>query len=218
MKIKNILFDLDGTLLNASEGIINSVVYSLEKDGVEIGNKKELETFIGPPLKDSYMKYFNYNEEEAEERILDYRYFFDKEGFDSGFLYDGVVEMVRNLSKKANIYIATTKLQKYAELTLEKFDIESCFTGVQGSTLDGSVTFKTDIIEKLVKDYNLHPKESIMIGDHLLDVQGAKDHGLTSIGVSYGFGDFEEIKTADYIVDSVEELEKRLEELLEWKE
>lgn len=217
MILKNIIFDLDGTLLNSSEGIINSVQYALEKDGRMVEDKKELEIFIGPPLKDTFTRFFEYSDEEAEERILDYRDFFAKEGFDQSSLYEGVKEMVEKLSKKANLYIATTKLDKYAHLSLEKFGIENCFQGIQGSTADGKITFKTDVLAKLVEDHKLDPEVSIMIGDHLLDINGAKDQGMRSVGVTYGFGDLEEIQQADYQVDSISELSKLLEDLLDGK-
>lgn len=212
MKIKNIIFDLDGTLLNQSEGIYNSIRYAMSEVGVEIDPDFDLSVFIGPPLVKSFQKYFDYDEEGAKARIKDYRqYFFDK-GKDQYFLYPGVVEMIKDLSDKLNIYIGTTKLHESALEVLEKEDIIQYIDGVQGS--NDKIALKTDIISQLVKDYDLNPEETIMVGDHRLDIDGARDNNMRVIACRYGFGDRDETSHADYCVDSVEELHETLRGLL----
>lgn len=97
---KYILFDLDGTITDPKEGIIKSVAYALNKFGIEVDNLNELCRFIGPPLKDSFMEYYNFSEEKAEKAIEYYREYFSEIGIYENIIYNGIEELFENLREK----------------------------------------------------------------------------------------------------------------------
>ena len=142
-----IFFDLDGTLTDPFEGITNSVVYSLNSYGIEVVDKSELKRFIGPPLFQSFEKYYGFSKEKAIEAVDRYREYFRDKGMFENALYDGTVKLLKKLKKNGKkIILATSKPEAFALRILEHFDILKYFDVVVGSTMDGSLINKGDII------------------------------------------------------------------------
>lgn len=213
-KYEIILFDLDGTLTDPFEGITNSVAYSLNSYGISVPDKSELKCFIGPPLFASFEKYYGFSREKAIEAVDRYREYFRDKGIFENRLYDGTVELLTRLKEKGKkIVLATSKPELFALRILKFFDIEKYFDVVVGSTMDGSLINKGDIIRvALEKIGSPDKKNCIMIGDRSHDIIGAKQNGIDSIGVLYGYGSKEELVEAnpDYIAENFNELEKIL--------
>lgn len=209
---KNILFDLDGTLTNPELGITNCVMSALEKFGIIVENRKELHPFIGPPLTYSFHKYYGLSEEECKQAVVYYRERFSVKGLYENEVYDGVVEMLQTLKKQGKkIVLATSKPEEYAVEILKHFQLYQYFDFVAGATMDGSRVEKADVIEYALELSHIVDKtETIMVGDRNYDILGAKDNGLDSIGVLFGFGDYEELKKAGatYIAETVEDILK----------
>ena len=201
-----ILFDLDGTLTDPCEGITNSIAYALKKYDIEVNYKKELYKFIGPPLKDSFMKYYGFCETEADRAIAFYREYFRDKGIFENRVYDGVVDMLENLySNGKKIVLATSKPEEFAVRILEHFDLKKFFSVIAGASMDSSRSKKGDVIAYALSMCEDVAKEAaVMIGDREHDIIGAKENSLKSIGVLYGYGSEEELKTAgaDYIVQT----------------
>ena len=201
-----ILFDLDGTLTDPGEGITNSVAYALKKYDIEVADKRELYKFIGPPLKDSFMKYYGFVESKAEEAIAYYREYFRDTGIFENRVYEGVEDMLKKLHDDGKkIVLATSKPEEFALRILEHFDLKKYFQVVAGASMDSSRSKKGDVIAYAISVCdNFHKDTSVMIGDREHDIIGAKENGLKSIGVLYGYGDENELKTAgaDYIASS----------------
>ena len=201
-----ILFDLDGTLTDPGEGITNSVAYALKKYDIEVADKRELYKFIGPPLKDSFMKYYGFVESKAEEAIAYYREYFRDTGIFENRVYEGVEDMLKKLHDDGKkIVLATSKPEEFALRILEHFDLKKYFQVVAGASMDSSRSKKGDVIAYAISVCdNFHKDTSVMIGDREHDIIGAKENGLKSIGVLYGYGDENELKTAgaDYIANS----------------
>ncbi|TJX13712.1 HAD family hydrolase [Tissierella creatinini] len=207
---KYILFDLDGTVTDPMLGITKSVQYALNKFEININNLQELTKFIGPPLKDSFMDYYNFTEEEAQKAISYYREYYLDKGIYENFVYEKFENILISL-REANktIIIATTKPTVFAEKILEHFKLKTYFDFVAGSNLDGSRSKKADVIRYALDQNKIENlSEVIMIGDRKHDIIGAKEVGIDSVGVLYGYGSFEELSQngADYIVKDVEEL------------
>lgn len=211
---KYILFDLDGTIIDPKIGITSSVAYALEKFNIHVENLDNLCKFIGPPLKDSFIDFYNFSEEDAEKAILYYRERFQEKGIYENFVYENFEKLLIDLKKQGKtILIATSKPTVFAEKILEHFDLRKYFDFVGGSNFDGTRSNKADVIFHVLKENSIEDlSNAIMVGDRKHDIIGAKKAGLQSIGVLYGYGNYEELTTsgADYIVKDVEELSNLL--------
>lgn len=214
---KYILFDLDGTLTDPKAGITASVQYALHSFGIEEPDLNKLEPFIGPPLKDSFMEFYEMDERQAEAAIEKYRERFSVTGLFENEIYPGVERMLRTLSGKGFcLAVASSKPTVYVERILEHFGIRQYFKVVVGSELDGRRTDKgqvvTETLRQLFGDQPVRCDEVYMVGDRKFDVEGAHAMGVESVGVAYGYGGVGELRDAhaDYIVESVEELQALL--------
>lgn len=209
---ETILFDLDGTLTDPGEGITNSVAHALSKYGIEVSDKRELYKFIGPPLRDSFMKYYGFSENEALKAIECYREYFRDKGIFENKVYDGVEDMLRKLHTDGKkVVLATSKPVEFALRILEYFDLKKYFAVVAGASMDSSRSKKGDVIAYALSMCGDTDKSTaVMIGDREHDIIGAKENGLASIGVLYGYGDEAELKNAgaDYIAETPEDILK----------
>ncbi|GAA0177497.1 HAD family hydrolase [Clostridium sediminicola] len=210
---KHILFDLDGTLTDSKYGIIKSIQYALSKEGIEQVELKDLQKFVGPPLKESFMEYYSFDEETAERAIDNFREYFKDKGIFENEVYIGIPELLSYLKNKGYcISIATSKPTIFAKKIIKHFKLEKYFLKIVGSNLDGTRTSKGEVIEYLLKELDVKNTDKIvMIGDRKHDVLGAKMNNLHSIGVAYGYGCIEELESAgaNYIVESIDELYKK---------
>ena len=214
---KYILFDLDGTITDPKEGITKSVAYALSKFGIKVDSLNELCKFIGPPLKDSFIEYYNFNDDEAEKAIKYYREYFSDRGIYENQVYKGFEDILISLKENNKVLIvATSKPTIFAQKILEHFNLRKYFSFVSGSNLDGTRVKKSEVIQYALERNNIKDlSEVIMIGDRKHDVYGAKEIGIESIGVLYGYGDYEELydNGANYIVNNVEVLRKLIMEI-----
>ncbi len=214
---KYLLFDLDGTLTDPKEGICTCVQYALASFGIQEPDLDKLEPFIGPPLKESFMHFYDMNEEQAQAAVEKYRERFRDTGIFENRLYDGIPQMLRTLNSKGMfLAVASSKPTVFVERILEHFGIRSYFKAVVGSELDGTRTEKNEVVEEALRqlfgDAPVEKNKVYMIGDRRFDIEGAKAQGVDSVGVTYGYGGMEELREAraDYIVRSVEELQRFL--------
>ena len=207
-----ILFDLDGTLTDPGIGITNSVMYALKKFQIEVEDRTTLFKFIGPPLKASFEKYYGFSKEESELALQYYREYFRPKGLYENQVYKGVRELLTDLkSRNKTLILATSKPEEFAIEILRHFDLYKYFDFVAGATMDSSRVKKADVILYALQSYEVSDLSSaIMIGDREHDILGAKQVGLDSIGVLYGYGDYEELKSAGvtYIVENTEDILK----------
>ena len=208
-----LLFDLDGTLTDPKVGITTCVQYALKEFGIDEPDLDKLEPFIGPPLKDSFMEFYGFSEEDAEKAIAKYRERFSEIGIYENDVYEGIPQMLRLLQSRGMfLAVASSKPTEYVERILEHFDLRRYFKVVVGSEMDGTRVNKDEVVmealNRLFSYKQIAYDKVYMIGDRKYDVQGAKEIGVESVGVTYGYGSMEELKEAhaDYIVRSVEEL------------
>ena len=200
-----VFFDLDGTITEPFVGITESVKYSLDKFGIAAENE-ELKGFIGPPLKDAYMKYFDFLEKDAEKAVEYYRERYREIGIFECELYDGIKELLESLSKKARLILATSKPEIFAKRILEHFGLDKYFYLIVGASFDDSRSHKIDVLKYAIEKSGADKEKSVMIGDRVYDTESALLCGISAIGVLYGYGNREEHEKAIYIADSVEAL------------
>lgn len=210
MNKKYYLFDLDGTLTDPKEGITKSVQYALESYGIDVYDLDGLDKFIGPPLLESFMEYYGFSETAAKGAIEKYRERYSTVGIFENVLYDGMENLLKNLVDSGKtLLVATSKPTFFAEKILDYFGIAKYFAFVAGSELDGARTRKSEVIKYALEGIDITDLDACaMIGDRMHDVVGAKESGLESVGVLYGYGSREELEAAgaDYIAESVESL------------
>ena len=211
---KYILFDLDGTVTDPMIGITKSVQYALRKFNIEVENLNDLCKFIGPPLKDSFMNFYGFNEEDALKAITFYREYFSVTGLYENVVYENFEDILIALKEQnKSLIIATSKPTVFAEKILEHFNLKKYFDFIAGSNLDNTRTKKADVISYALEQQGLtETSEMIMIGDREHDVIGAKALGIESIGVLHGYGSYGELSNsgANYIVKDVNELKSLL--------
>lgn len=211
MKIKNILFDLDGTLSDSAEGIINCATLALEYFNLPVPSREKMQVFIGPPLRDTFVE-FGVPKEQAEKAVEVYRSRYVPIGMYETKCYSGVKEMLEELKSKGyNLYVATSKPEEMSVKIMKYLGIYDYFDLVCGATLDKSRDSKADVIAYLLNQVNIN--NAVMVGDTAFDVEGANQHGIKTVGVSWGYGNIEEMKNcgAVAIADTTKELVKILE-------
>ena len=204
-----VFFDLDGTLTDPAEGITNSVMYALRHFGINVTDRKELYPFIGPPLSYSYAKYYGLTEEQSERGITLFREYFRDKGIFENTPYPGIIELLAELHQfGCKLVVTSSKPHLFVERILEHFDMAKYFHAVCGATMDEKTSMKPIIIRNAL---DICPKASgdntIVVGDHALDVLGAHENGLPACAVLYGYGADEAIVAAkpEYTACTVEE-------------
>lgn len=205
-KIDSVLFDLDGTLTDPFVGISASITYALNKMGREVPDEKTLGRFIGPPLPVSFSRYCGMDEAQANEALNLYREYYQKDGVYALKVYDGVIDMLKELKAAGKrLYIATSKPEKFAEMIADKFGFSPYLKGVAGASFDLSRNEKADVIRYAIERFDIDKTSAVMVGDREYDVFGARENGIDCIGVLYGYGKQEEFKDAIAVAKTPEE-------------
>lgn len=211
---KYLLFDLDGTITDSATGITRCVAYALNHFGIQVNDLRELSPFIGPPLLDSFKDFYHFTDEQATLAVAKYRERYEHKGIFENKLYPGIKELLMEASLSGkNVILATSKPEIFARRILDYFELSGYFSFIAGSGLDGTLHTKTDVINHILQTNNIaDPNSMVMIGDRKHDIIGARNMGIDSIGVLYGFGDYKELAEAgaNYIVKDIPELRKFL--------
>lgn len=213
MAVSTVLFDLDGTLTDSGEGIMNCASLALEAFGIEVPCRDALRAFVGPPLHDMFVK-FGVPPEQADRAVEIYRSRYHTLGKFENFPYPGIREMLAALKEKGyRLLIATSKPEKLSVEILEHFGLARYFDRICGASMDRSRITKSDVIRYLLEQIQT-ADSCVMVGDTPFDVTGAAAHGIGTIGVSWGYGSTEELLRAGAlaVVHTPEELLRLLTE------
>jgi phosphoglycolate phosphatase len=204
-----ILFDLDGTLTDSVEGIINAVKYACAKLGIRIPEQDELMEFIGPPMVNSFDSHFGLKGEQLNKAIDFYHIYYKEKGWSENKVYPGVLDMLKELKNKGkHLAMCTNKTFFYAEWIAKLFEFDKYLDFVGGSDPDVGRTEKYMVIDYTLNKLGADKSRAIMIGDRHYDVEGASKVGIKTIGVTYGYGSREELEKcgAFIVVDSAKEI------------
>ena len=207
MNKKAILFDLDGTLTDSGEGIINCAAMVLERFGLPVPSREEMRVFVGPPLHETFVK-FGVPKNQADEAVALYRTRYVPIGAYENTPYPGIEAMLKTLQENGyRLYVATSKPEGMSIKILEHFGLAHYFTRICGAALDRSRGTKEAVIAYLLEQTG-EAGNMVMVGDTAFDVIGAKAHGIPTIGVSWGYGEVRDMENAGAaaIVDTPEEL------------
>jgi phosphoglycolate phosphatase len=212
--VKNVLFDLDGTLTDPVEGITRCICHALERMSVAPPRRAELLPHIGPPLRDTFSLILCTTDKPTiEAAVRFYRERFSETGMFENVVYDGVPEMLAQIrASRKRLFLATSKMRAFTLRILEHFALSGYFDGVYGSEPDGTRGEKADLIRHILASEGLRPGETLMVGDRKYDVAGAKENALLAAGVTYGYGSAEELTEAgaDFLCHSPAEVAELL--------
>ena len=198
MKKKAIFFDLDGTLTDSGEGIMNCATLALEHFGLPVPSREEMRVFVGPPLDQTFIK-FGVPAEKAQEAIEVFRGRYRTVGKFENFPYPGIREALQTLKAQGHrLFVATSKPEILANEVLNHFDLTQYFEKIVGATLDGSRSHKADVITYLLS-LTGDVGQTVMVGDTAYDVLGAAEHGIPTIGVAWGYGKITDMEQAGAI-------------------
>ena len=194
---RTLLFDLDGTLTDPGEGITNSVAHALRSYGITPPPREALYCFIGPPLHESFQRFFGFSEAQSFEAVERYRDYYRDRGIWENRLYPGIEPLLGQLTAAGyQLALATSKPLVFARQILDHFGLTPHFTWLCGAELDGARTAKAEVVAEALRQSGAAAHTALMIGDREHDVAGARACGLACIGVLYGYGSREELTAA----------------------
>lgn len=221
-RFDNILFDLDGTIIESAPGVTRSVQYALSRMGVEEPDLKKLEYFVGPPLSQSFKDLYGFTEEQCAEAIEFYRERYSTIGIFECEPYPGIPELLRDLAAAGvHLAVASSKPQDFVLQILDHFDIRSAFTVAIGPGMDDDANkqengndCKSRVVRRALEELGAvgAGDRAAMVGDRAFDIHGGITGGVTPVGVVYGYGTYEELREAGaaHIANTVEELRQIL--------
>ncbi len=186
--VKNVIFDLDGTILDTSRGIVESVRKTIDVMGFQELSEEELLSFIGPPLQRSFLNNCRCTEDEAQKATNVFREYYRSGAMFLAERYDGMMELCGILNQHGiKMGVATNKLQRFAEDLIKKFELDDYMMSVCGADENGSLS-KSDLIRLCMKKLGASEDETVLVGDTDNDAVGAMKAGVLFLAVTYGFG------------------------------
>lgn len=206
MTITHIFFDLDGTLIDSSEGIHNGFVQTFERLGLPVPSDQKIRTFMGPPLEVTFKE--EVSEEGAAQAVKIYREYYETKGQFEVHLYDGIKEVLQKLKQNPNkkIYITTSKNEPVAQKMCQHLGLTTYFDGIYGST--PSALHKANVLQRAITENQAPKDSSVIVGDTKFDLIGGKTVGIKTLAVTWGFGNNETLlaENPDFVANTAQEL------------
>lgn len=210
-KFDCVLLDFDGTVADTSEGIFEGIRYGIRMEGLPMPSPESMKTFIGPPLNEGFRNHFpEASDGQIEMMIIHYRAKYSVSGYYKFKLFDGMEDLLLTLRENGiKTGVATSKPQVFMDHIAKTCDLEKYFDVIVGAESDKLDAGKKDIIEKAFNSLKVHGCEKpVMVGDTKFDIIGAREAGVPSIAVTFGFGSVDEmiVNGANYVAKNCEEI------------
>lgn len=186
--LENVIFDLDGTLLDTTEGILESAAYAVKQMGFGMLSYNEMLKFVGPPIQNSFMNFYGCDKEEAQKAANIFRKYYVENALYKAKPYEGIYELCewcKDNDKK--MAVATYKREDYALTILNHFGFDKYCSSMHGADNDNRLT-KADIVDMCIRELGGKRENTVLIGDTIHDAMGAEQAGIDFIPVMYGFG------------------------------
>ena len=188
MKYSTIIFDLDGTLLDTTQGVLESAVYAAKSLGFDELPHETMLKFVGPPIQNSFKEHYGCNDAQAQKAADIFRSYYKEKALLKAVPYDGIFELCQKLKRKGlKLAVATYKREDYAITLLKHFGFDRFCVSMHGAD-NNNVLKKSDIVNLCVAETGGTPKTSVLVGDTVHDALGAQQSGIDFIAVTYGFG------------------------------
>ncbi len=209
--MKNLFFDFDGTIANTQEGIVNALEYMVNDLKMEHLGVNTYKKFIGPSLVDSLERFYpDFPKARYQEAVKSFQSYYNTKGVYQLELYPGMKDMLQELKDAGyNLYISSVKTESMLKILIPHLGLDNYFEGFYGQSEDGLTRNTKPVILKYgLDDSKSAAEDSIMIGDRMTDMQGGVQNDVHTLGITYGFGDQQELKEsgADLIVDHVTDI------------
>ncbi len=208
-EISNIIFDLDGTLVDPLEGITEGYREVCQHLGVDLPGPEVIRTFIGPNIQTVLSETFALRGTELDDAVFVFRNAYGKRHLLKYQKYPGMEQTLEVLiGLKKNLYVATSKMQTMAIELIDHVGWSKLFQSIAGVQPEAQILTKTGVLTHLVNQCGLQPAKTVMVGDRGADMESAQELQMYSIGVLWGYGDFEELNRTDpsLIIRKAEEL------------
>ncbi len=209
--MKTVFLDLDGTLTDPKPGITKSIVYALEKLGLEAPEPDDLTWCIGPPLLQSLVKL---GVPDPQVALGYYRERFSTIGLLENRVYDGIPEVLDTLSGPYRLCLATAKPRVYAIEITKHFGLDHHLAAQFGPELDGLHNDKGELLAFALENLSLEAKDCVMVGDRHHDIDAARSVDMNSIAVTWGYGSPEEYAAATATCATPETLAEQINRVL----
>lgn len=207
MKKKLVLFDFDGTIVDNSEGIYNCIRYALSKKGLPPLSEDILRKFVGPSLFDSFSWYCTDDPEEAEELVALYRERYAPIGTTEVFVFDGMKELLKRLREDGiKVAVCSSKPHRFVIKISKEQGLQELFDGFFCPGLGSHISDKSGLALEAMKHFGISAEETVFVGDTKFDIAAARDAGIESVGVLYGFSEEGEMDAADYVASEVKDI------------
>ncbi len=211
MKYDAVLLDFDGTIADTGEGIYDSVRYAVRAMGFDPLPEEIVHTFIGPPIFSSFKRTLNLSDEDSAKAVEKYRESYMNGGIYRLSFYDGMEKLLNDIKKSGiKLAVASSKPENFIIEILKYLKISDLFDFISAPESDRAPESKTALVERAVTVLNVDKSKTVMIGDRYFDIEGAREAKVDSIGVTFGFGDKDELikSGADYIADSTGDIRR----------
>lgn len=213
MRPTAVLFDLDGTISDSGQAITTSIAETLAHFGYPPKSPEELLRFVGPPIRDGFRDLAGVPEEQLDDVVADYRDRYNDRMLEAP-VFPGMADLIRDLhARGVPLALATSKRRSLAVVILQDAGLAQYFTVMCGASEDESRAWKADIVQDAVtglREHGADLERAVMVGDRHHDVDGAGEHGLPTVLVSWGYAEPGEEKGAHAVVDHIDELAQLL--------
>ena len=193
--ISNVLFDLDGTISNSSEGVIGCFQHTLKELTGYYSDEPSIIKLIGTPIQAIFSDLLQTNDEQLITRAISiYREKYAEIGVTGNIIYSGITDLLSTLRENSySVFLVTMKNFQDAEKVIRHLGLDHLIRQIYGPSLEGYPDNKAELIRSTLDENNLSQNETVMIGDRKEDIRAGKANGIKTIGVTYGFGTREEI-------------------------
>lgn len=188
MKVHTVIFDLDGTLLDTTQGVLESVKHAAREMGFCVLPYETLLKFVGPPIQNSFIDYYGCDNVQAQYAANIFRDYYKNEALLKAKPYDGIFTLCEELKRRGKkLAIATYKREDYALRLLNYFGFGKYCISMHGAD-NNNILKKSDIVNMCMRETGGKPDNTVLVGDTVHDALGAEKAGVSFIGVTYGFG------------------------------